>query len=276
MPGGDNLRNASSLGPPSRLALLVAFLTPAAVVWSQSSDNAERFAVAAIRPSQPEKIALVGSVVVSGRRFTAANASLKDLIAYAYMLHSRQITGGPESLETTRFDVVAETESTERLSQPVARKMVQRLLVDRFSFEFHPDRKELSVYKIVAEKGGPKLAKSAGDANGFGTFGFPMLGQMVLKNATIAEFANFLQRYVLDRPVLDESGMVGRYDFQLDWTADDSQFVGRASQLPAPSRRVEPPDLFTAFREQLGLRLTPKKDLTPVLVIDRVEKPTEN
>lgn len=245
-------------------------------MWPQSPDDAERFAVASIRPSQPQGIALVGSVVVNGRRFSATNASLKDLIAYAYMLHSRQITGGPDSLEANRFDIVAETESADRLTQPVARRMVQRLLAERFRFAFHPDHKELSVYRIVAEKGGPKLAKSPGDANGFGTFGFPMLGEMVLKNATIAEFANFLQRYVLDRPVLDDSGVEGRYDFQLDWTADDSQFVGRASQLPAPSRNVEPPDLFTAFREQLGLRLMARKDSAPVLVVDRVEKPTEN
>jgi uncharacterized protein (TIGR03435 family) len=103
-----------------------------------------------------------------------------------------------------------------------------------------------------------------------------MLGEMVVKNATIAEFANFLQRYVVDRPVLDKSGIEGRYEFKLEWTADESQFIGRDNQIPAQSRSVEPPDLFTAVHEQLGLRLVPKKDIALVLVVDRVEKPTEN
>jgi uncharacterized protein (TIGR03435 family) len=154
--------------------------------------------------------------------------------------------------------------------------MVQQLLADRFQLSFHRSRKELSVYEIVSANEKTKLTKSPGDPSAFGTVGFPMLGQMTVKNATIAEVANFLQRYVLDRPVLDNSGIEGRYDFTLDWTADETQFIGRASQMQGPSRDVEPPDLFTAFRQQLGLRLTPKKDMAPVLVVDRVEKPTEN
>jgi uncharacterized protein (TIGR03435 family) len=250
----EKLQPRPGFRPLSGLALLVTLLIPAA--RPQSTDNAAQFAVAAIRPNRPETIYAGGAIDVNGRRFTASNASLKDLLVYAYMLHGDQLSGGPAWLSTDRFDVVAEAESTQALTQPVARKMVQRLLADRFGFQFHPDRKELSIYRIVPEQGGPRLTKSAGDPNGFRTFGFPMLGQMVMKNSTIAEFANFLQRYVLDRPVLDDSAIAGRYDFQLDWTADSSQFAGRANQLPAPSRGVEPPDLFTAFREQLGLRLT--------------------
>jgi uncharacterized protein (TIGR03435 family) len=259
--------------PLRGLALSIAVLAQTSALFPQTAGSADQFAVAAIRPSRPEEMF---SVAVNGRRFTTTQASLKDLISYAYMLHSRQITSGPAWLESDKFDVVAETDSNDRLNQPTARKMVQQLLLDRFHLAFHRDRNELSIYEIVAANQGPKLAKSPGDANGFGTLGFPMLGQMVVKNATIAEFANFLQRYVLDRPVLDESGIEGRYEFTLDWTADESQFIGRTDQLPAPSRSVEPPDLFTAFHEQLGLRLVSKKGQAPVLVVDRVEKLTEN
>ncbi len=215
-------------------------------------------------------------IVVNGRRFSGTQSSLADLISYAYMLHSRQITGGPAWLETDKFDVVAEADGNDRLSQPEAREMVQQLLADRFHLASHQGLKELSVYEIVSANEGLKLTKSAGDANGFGTFGFPMLGEMKVFNSTIAEVANFLQRYVLDRPVLDKSGIEGRYEFTLDWTADETQFIGRASQMQPPRRTVEPPDLFTAIHQQLGLRLLPKKEQAPVLVIDRVEKPTEN
>jgi uncharacterized protein (TIGR03435 family) len=255
------------------LALSIAFLGPTADLWPQTAGNADRFAVATIRPSRPDESF---SVVVNGRRFSTTQTSLKDLINYAWMLHSNQITGGPAWLETDKFDVIAETDGNDRLNQPAARKMVQQLLAERFHLTLHPGRKELSIYEIVSANEGPKLAKSPGDSNGFGTLGIPMLGEMTVKNATMAEFANFLQRYVLDRPVLDASGVEGRYDFKLDWTADETQFIGRADQIPAASRDVEPPDLFTAVHEQLGLRLVPKKDLAPVLVVDRVEKPTEN
>jgi uncharacterized protein (TIGR03435 family) len=252
---------------------LLCGLVLSIALLAQSADKAGRFAVAAIRPSRPEEMF---SVAVNGRRFSTTQASLKDLINYAYMLHSRQISGGPGWIETDKFDVVAETDNDGRLSQPEARKLVQQLLADRFHLEFHRDRKELSVYEIVSTNERPKLTRSPGDANGFGTLGFPTLGEMVVKNATIAEFANFLQRYVLDRPVLDESGIEGRYEFKLEWTADETQFIGRAAQMAAPSRSVEPPDLFTAFREQLGLRLVPRKGLAPVLVVERVGKPSEN
>lgn len=232
-----------------------------------------QFAVATIHPSRPGEMF---SVVVNGRRFSTTGTSPADLISYAWMVHNRQIIGGPEWLESDKFDVVAETDSDNRLRQSDSRQMVQQLLADRFHLAFHRGLKELPVYAIVAASEKPKLTKSAGDANGFGTVGFPMFGEMVVKNATMAEAANFFQRYVLDRPVLDESGIEGRYDFKLDWTADESQFHGRGGQMPAPDRTVEPPDLFTAIRQQLGLRLVPKKDLAPVLIVDRAEKPGEN
>src|SRR5580700_2943133 len=107
------------------LALSVAFLAP--------TRAADQFAVATIRPSRPEESF---SVVVNGRRFSTTQASLKDLISYAYMLHSRQITAGPSWLESDKFDVVAETDNNDRLSQPEARTMVQQLLADRFHLGF--------------------------------------------------------------------------------------------------------------------------------------------
>ena len=218
------------------IALSLVFLLPTAS-WSQPAGNPagnmDKFAVATIRLGQPDESM---SIAVSGRRFSATQASLKDLISYAYMLHSHQITGGPAWLETDKFDVVAETDNNDRLTQSQARKMVQQLLADRFHLGLHSGRKELAIYEIVSTNEKPKLAKSTGDSNGFGTVGFPTLGEMVVKNATIAEFANFLQRYVLDRPVLDESGIEGRYDLKLDWTADETQFIGRAFQMPAPPR----------------------------------------
>lgn len=94
----------------------------------------------------------------------------------------------------------------------------------------------------------------------------------------MAGLASQLQLRVLDHPVVDQSGLAGRYDFTLDWRPDELQFPN----APAPQRAAAIaaadalPDLFTAFQEQLGMRLQPVKALIDVLVIDRVSRPSEN
>jgi uncharacterized protein (TIGR03435 family) len=86
-----------------------------------------------------------------------------------------------------------------------------------------------------------------------------------------------MQTTALDRPVVDQTGLTGKYDFTLDWTPDESQFGGRGGQAPPPADNAEvPPDLYTAIQQQLGLKLESTKAPVDVLVIDRVEKPSEN
>jgi uncharacterized protein (TIGR03435 family) len=97
---------------------------------------------------------------------------------------------------------------------------------------------------------------------------------MTVKNATIADFAGFLQRYIMDRPVVDRSGISGRYDFTLDWTPDEFQLSSRAGQSPALA--ADAPDLYTAIQQQLGLKLQSAKLPIDVLVIDSVAKPADN
>ena len=106
---------------------------------------------------------------------------------------------------------------------------------------------------------------------------FRGLGVLPATNATIADLAGVMQTAVLDRPVVDKTGLAGRYDFTLRWTPDESQFAGLGVQVPPPSNDPNaPPGLFTAIQEQLGLKLDAARAPTEVLVIDRVEKPSEN
>jgi uncharacterized protein (TIGR03435 family) len=86
-----------------------------------------------------------------------------------------------------------------------------------------------------------------------------------------------MQAVVLDRPVIDQTGLAGRYDFTLTWTPDETQFGGRGGQAPPPADPANaPPGLFTAIQEQLGLKLESTKAPVDVVVIDRLEKPSEN
>ena len=98
-----------------------------------------------------------------------------------------------------------------------------------------------------------------------------------VRNATLSEVASVLQGSVLDKPVVDQTGLTGKYDFTLKFMPDPGMMSGFGPQPPAPADNLDaPPDLFTAFQQQLGLRLTSTKAPADVLVIDKVEKPSAN
>jgi uncharacterized protein (TIGR03435 family) len=239
-----------------------------------AADADPVFEVATIKPSKPE---MQGKGFrVNGRRFSTINTSASDLMTFAYGIHARQIIGGPAWLETEKYDLAAQPDGEGQPNDKQWKIMVQKLLADRFQLAFHRDKKELSVYALVVAKNGPKLTKSEGDPNGLPGLFFRGLGVLPARNATMADFAGVMQSAVLDRPVVDQTGLQGRYDFTLSWTPDEFQFGGLGVKPPPPSDTAANPDLFTAIQQQLGLKLESTKAPAEVLVIDHVEKPSEN
>jgi uncharacterized protein (TIGR03435 family) len=242
-----------------------------------AADAKPGFEVATIKPARPEgRFSLL--VNRSGMLNTTAT-TVADLIKFAYDLHPRQITKGPSWLESERYDITAKPD-VGGMPNPVQLKtMIQQLLKERFQLSFHNEKKELSVYAITVTKTGAKLTKSESPLNlpGFGGGG-PR--GMNVRNATIEEFAHVLQANVLEQPVVDQTGLgAARWDFILKWTPDAaaSQIAGPAPNAPTPAPSADaPPDIFTAFQQQLGLKLESTKAPADVMVIDRLEKPSEN
>jgi uncharacterized protein (TIGR03435 family) len=233
------------------------------------------FEVATIKPSKPDQPGR--AFRVNGREFSTINTSVSDLITFAYGLHARQITGAPAWLESDKYDLLAKPDGEGQPNDKQWKTMLQKLLADRFKLTFHRDKKELSVYAITVGKSGPKLTKSEGDPNGLPSLFFRSLGNLPARNATIADLAGVLQGAVLDRPVVDQTGIAGRYDFQLQWTPDQSQFISMGAKVPPPpDDPAAPPDLFTAIQQQMGLKLESVKAPVEAIVIDKVEKPSEN
>jgi uncharacterized protein (TIGR03435 family) len=235
------------------------------------------FEVATIRPSNPDRPQ--GKLMtIKGRQFITINTTLNDLIAVAYGLHAQQVVGGPSWMESEKFDIIAQPEAQGTPSLPQIAKMMQTLLTDRFKLTFHRDTKEISVYAITVAPGGPKLTKNDSNPNGLPGLLFRGLGVLPGTNATIADLAGVMQLAVLDRPVVDKTGLQGRWDFTLRWTPDETQFVNMGIRIPAGANTDPnaPPGLFTAFPEQLGLKLDSARAPTEVIVIDRVDKPSEN
>ncbi len=234
------------------------------------------FEVATIKPSKPD--AQGKGIGVRGRELSTLNTSLADLMEFAYGLHPRQISGGPSWIDSERYDILAKPEGDGTPNDAQWKIMVQKLLAERFQLKFHHEQKELSVYAITIGKNGEKLTKSGGDPNGLPGIGMRALGNLFANNASMKDFANMLQSVVLDRPVVDQTGLSGRFDFTLRWTPDETQFTGLSIKVPTPAAAGPdaPPDFLTAMQEQLGLKITATRAPVDVYVIDKAEKYSEN
>jgi len=236
------------------------------------------FEVATIKPT-PEGQQGNG-INVNGRQFRTRNTSLTQLVTFAFGLHRKQISGLPGWAETDHFDIEAPLPGEGAPNDVQLRTMMQNLIKDRFGLSYHKEKRELSVYAVNIGKGGPtgiKMVKndSKGSLPGFGSQG---LGKMRARSATMADLASILQFRVLDRPVIDQSGITDRFDFVLEWTPDEFQFPAAtaAQRSGVPTGADARPDLFTAFQEQLGMKLEATKAPADVFVIDKVSKPSEN
>lgn len=233
------------------------------------SSAISRFEVATIKPGTPEESR---TVQIRGNRFATTGTSLADLLKYAYGLQDEEIAGGPKWLKTQTFDVAGDPETEATPSSDEFKRMVQNLLGERFHLVTHMEMRELPVFEIVAAKSGPRLTKSTRPQDGIPAVGYSP-GQLGVANATMRDFATFLQRFVADRPVVDGTGIAGKYDLTVRWNPDE---LDAEASRRGDGGVNSAPGFFTAMQEQLGLRLQPTKRAMAVLVIDHVEMPTEN
>lgn len=235
--------------------------------FAQSASNTPpAFEAVTIKPSDPS---VSGGTYfrVQGHHILAVNVSLFDMLSLAYELHPKQIVNGPKWLDTSRYDIDGVPTLEGRPTREQQRQLFQTLLTDRFHLAFHYEQKELAVYALVVDKSGLKLTPTSHPSQDGTNFSYTNQIVLTVKNATMTTVADGMQASFLDRPVVDQTGLTGRYDFTLKWTPDAS---------PAKDTPDAPPDLYTALKEQLGLKLVSAKAATKVLVIERVESPSAN
>lgn len=250
---------------------------PRPKVAPMAEDADPTFEVVTIKPTGPgvsEKY-----FRVYGRRFMTQDTSLADLMEVAYGVHPEQIMGAPAWVSEEKFDVVGVPDG---VGEPNGRQwtgMLQKMLAGRFGLQFHHAKKELSVYVISLEKGGAKGFTASEGTNPLPSLEFDSVaGGLMLpaRNATMGQFAQMMQTVVLDRPVVDQTGMVGRFDFQLKFTPDETQFGGHPPRVGGLDASEAAPELSEAMEQQLGLRLGTQRIPVDVLVLDRVERPSAN
>jgi uncharacterized protein (TIGR03435 family) len=229
------------------------------------SDVDPTYEVATIKPSRPGE----GRSIMQGQRFITTATSIADLMMFTYGIHSKQIANAPRWLETDKYDVTVLQAGAGQPSDTQLKEMMPKLLSDRLTLTLHREKRDLSVFRIVTLKGGTKLADSLNPDGPAGWGGGGRVGMMIVKSARIADFAGFIQRYFdIGQPVIDGTGLTGRYDFTLRWTPHDRRNTGGVTD--------EFPDFFTAIEQQLGLKLETVTQPIDVLVVDQVERPTEN
>jgi uncharacterized protein (TIGR03435 family) len=227
---------------------------------------------------------------------SATNVTLRELIGLAYqvdgdVISGDQISGGPDWLNSQRYNIEA------KLDQSVADelrkltheqrgletgRLLQAFLADQFRLTLHRETKDLQVYALLIASAGPKLHEAKpGDTYpqgvrapdgqpGVGMMSFAK-GKLVGQAVLIKTLAGVLSHHA-GRTVVDKTGLTAKYDFTLQWmpTKNDKQ-----SEHTTQSQSSEP-SIFTALQEQLGLKLEPQTDPIEALVIDHVEKPSEN
>ena len=261
------------------ITLLVA-LTLAGAVLAQDkvsapSDADPSFEVATIKPSDTSAPHGTG-IRTSGHHVAAFNFPVGELIAYSYGLHLKQIITETSSLRDTHFDIDGVPNFAGRPNLAQSQRMFQRLLVSRFKLAFHYESRELSAYAIQIAKGGPKLALTTRKPSDSTGFSYTCQAVLTVRNASIADIARGMQEAFMDKPVVDQTGLHERYDFDLKWTPDESQSYCRVDPAHSSNDPEAPPGLYTAIQEQIGLKLVPTKASVQVMVIDHIEAPSEN
>ncbi len=240
-----------------------------------AADANPEFEVATIKPSKPDTPGK--GFMVRGRRFNTLNTTLEDLLTFSYHMNSRQLVGLPSWANSEKFDIEAQPDGEGEPSDAQWRTMLRKLLDDRFKLTFHREQKDLPVYALTVAKNGPKLTANHDDPNGLPGLMFRGLGDLNASNADMGHLCELLEGSVLDKPVIDRTGLTGKFDFQLKWTPDPTQFAGFGMKMPPPATGPDaPPDLFAAMQQQLGLKLDSTKAPVPVLVFDHAQQPTAN
>jgi uncharacterized protein (TIGR03435 family) len=237
-------------------------------------DADPAYEVATIKPSDPND----GNrgFQTRGRHIRASNETVDDMISFGWGIHVKQIVGGPAWFSTDHYVVDGVPDVPGEPNNTQFRSMIRKVLGERFGLKVHNEKRELQVYALTVAKSGPKLTKSLGPPNGPPNDNFSTSAYMRETNTTMGEYAKALE-YVLDRPVVDQTGLEGRWDFLLKWTPDESQFTAIGARIPPPSNDPNaPPGLFAAIQEQLGLKLEAVKAQADVLVVDGVERPSAN
>jgi uncharacterized protein (TIGR03435 family) len=248
--------------------LFASTLLLAVVMRAQSPPAFDVASVKLVLPPFPPG---GGPWTFSHGRFKADIAWLRGVIALAYDVRGSQVHGGPDWVDSDRYDFAAKAESADA-GQDELKAMLRTMLADRFKLAVRRETQELQVYTLSLGKDGHKMQEAKADEKTYGNWAGSTRGTSV--TCTRMDVAGGLVNIIsntLGSPVLDKTGLKGLYDFKLEFT--DPRFH-RLAGADAPADAA--PDLFAAVQEQLGLKLEAKKGPVEIVIVDHIERPSAN
>jgi uncharacterized protein (TIGR03435 family) len=260
-----------------RFAMLTTtlLLTAAAGFCQVKTDTASRpeFEVASIKRSKPGAEGGGIKPMPGGQTYIATNVPVKLMIKLMFHLNNSQISGGPGWLDTDLYDVEAKADGPQSIDE--LHVMFQNLLVDRFKLQYHKETRILPAYELVVDKSGAKLTVNTSAEH----FDIPIrgtgFGKLEATHCSMSYFA-WLISQMLNQLVIDQTGLAQFYDFKLEWAPQPPPGLAAGPDAAANLPPTNGPDIFTAVREQLGLKLESHKEPVEVMVIDHIERPSEN
>ena len=245
-----------------------------------AADADPAFDVATIKPSNPD--ATGRGARVQGNAVSALNVTLAELVRNVYSVHPNQVIGLPAWASSQRYDISGKPDVEGQPNGDQFKTMLQKLLADRFQLKFHKEQRELPVFTLSVAKGGAKITRNdaknetkSETKNDTSGVIFRAQGSVLLNNLSMDEFCKMLQSSALDRPVVNQTRLEGKYTFSLVWTPEQL-VAATVNQAQAAPRADTPPDIYAALQQQLGLKVDATKLKVEVLVVDKVDKPSEN
>ncbi|MCU1328531.1 MAG: hypothetical protein JWN34_3901 [Bryobacterales bacterium] len=253
----------------ANVVMALAAVAAAGQTTARGPERVAAFDVVSVKPTAADD-RVVRIEVGPGGRFVAHGYSLKLLVQRAFGVKGFQVAGGPSWLDEDRFNVEARAAVQEDLTEEQLRPMLQTLLQDRFGLRYHLLTKALPGFALSVTGKGSKLKRSAAAAEQSETAvrrrGAALVGEGVSTKTLATLFGAYL-----GKPVADETGLRGLYDFEITWT--ERADVVTPERVTAEEAGVS---LVTALREQLGLKLKTKRVNAEIVAVDRAEKASAN
>jgi uncharacterized protein (TIGR03435 family) len=240
------------------------------LIHGQDKPARLTFEVASIKPANPAAKGGGMRVMPGGQEFVAQGMTLRFMIAFMYWVPMRQVTGGPSWLDTDQWDIAAKADHPRELDD--LREMFRNMLADEFKLKFHKDVKEGPVYALTVDKSGLKMKLNEApwdfDISIKPGPGRVTVGKRVPIQRLCFELQQILQRD--QRPVIDNTGLTGHYDFTLVFLPELPPGFDKEN---IPEAMRDRPSIFDALKQQLGLKLEAQKGPVEYYVVEHVEKP---
>lgn len=258
---------------------LILFVLAVTITASGVSQNKLSFEVVSVRPCQPGKGPNGMRPMPGGQRYVAGCGPLRPILWTAYWLHRDQVVGGPDWIDKDNLYIEGLAPRPSSIAE--LHVMMQNAIAERFNLRSHHETKDMSAYVLSLDKNGPKNLREHAPTNASDVAIDQKIDQKPegtheVWRSTSAPMDFFVWRLGLrfGRPVVDQTGLrAAGYDFDLSWNSPPPRPAGGVID---PSFDLSGPTIFEALRDQLGLRLDARNAPVEVLVIDSVQRPTEN